>query len=441
METFSFFKNKNFLNIFIIILISIFFYKIFIEYQHLYPLHDEIISLDRYLEPKNFLRRDSTNNQLYLSFFGMLVNKIYGFEFYIFRSISFISFIGITILIRKTFNSTNLISIFFIIILSSDVLYNYIYLYRGYYVASFFLVLNLFFLKKYFLKKEDKDLKISLLMCFLIFTHSIYGLYFVIPILFVILIKIYNDKSIDKIKFIILYFFIPSYLVYSLVFVITGFAQNYPNNLNLTFLISNFFEVSVRSYIPGLKTVFFQDATKIYFSFISFINVFIKSTSISQTHQLSVLIIISLSIANILFKSLFRRKSFNYFDLLIIIFVIIFLIINRNPWLRVYVPISYLFIFYLLNEIQIYSKNNRIPFFKILSLFLSIILILMIYFTKPNNNYEELKKQILKIDDHKINCLTSNDKLSQYEVWVLINFYPNSCNYKYDKKKKENILF
>ena len=63
MKLFSnyYLSRLNYIDLFLLITVVIIFIKIFILYEH-YPLHDEIISLDRYLEPKNFIRRDSTNN-------------------------------------------------------------------------------------------------------------------------------------------------------------------------------------------------------------------------------------------------------------------------------------------------------------------------------------------------------------------------------------------
>ena len=94
-------SKKKFFNIYILLFIVLIFFKIFIFYDHLYPLHDEIISIDRYLEPKNFLRRDSTNNQMVLSFFGMIINTIFGFNFVLLRIISFFAFIGLVVVFKK----------------------------------------------------------------------------------------------------------------------------------------------------------------------------------------------------------------------------------------------------------------------------------------------------------------------------------------------------
>ena len=246
------------LDIYLIFFLILIFFKIFIFYDHLYPIHDEIISIDRYLEVKNFLRRDSTNNQLLLSFFGMITKSIFGFNFVLLRMISFLSFAALVIIFRKELKNFFLINILFLIILSSDLLFNYIYLYRGYYVASLIIVLNLYFLKKYFEKRKIKHLKYSLILSTLLCIHSIYSIYFLIPILFSIFIFIIIEKKFENIKIILKYFFLPSILIYFLIIYVTGFAQSYSGNLNLSFLLNNFYEVLINSFMPGIKTIFFS---------------------------------------------------------------------------------------------------------------------------------------------------------------------------------------
>lgn len=442
MKLFSnyYLSRLNYIDLFLLITVVIIFIKIFILYEH-YPIHDEIISLDRYLEPKNFIRRDSTNNQLFLSFFGMLIKLIYGFDFILFRMISFFSFIGIIIVLRNSFSSPFIYFLFFILILSSDLLFNYIYLYRGYYVASFILFFNLYLLKKYFQLNHTKFLKYSLFTSSILFIHSIYTVYFIIPILSVIFIKNFIDKKYSNIKTFMIYFIIPSMIGYSLIFIITGFAQTYSGNLNLSFLINNLFEVSIKSFLPGLKTVFFQDTIKLYFSLPAlFEKFFVGGAGPMTSQQITIFIIIISSMINLIYKLIFTKNTLNYFDYMVGIFFVSYLVINLNPWLRIFVPISFFFIFYLLNEIETFickiNKNHQ----KILTSFAFLAFLILITLTKPSENYGQLKNEIIKINEFKNDCSVANSKLNNYEVWILINFYPDDCEYYYDKKLKRNIL-
>ena len=94
-------------------------------------------------------------------------------------------------------------------------------------------------------------------------------------------------------------------------------------------------------------------------------------------------------------------------------------------------------IFYLINCISVLNLSNN----KILSKISFIICFFLITNVTPNTDFQQTKKEILKIDEYKFDCINANDKLNQYEVWVLINYYPNRCSYKYDSDLKENIIF
>ena len=70
------YKESTVLNALILLTITIFFFKIFIFYEH-YPLLDEVIVLDRYLEWKNFLRKDHIGNHTINSFIGVILKSIF----------------------------------------------------------------------------------------------------------------------------------------------------------------------------------------------------------------------------------------------------------------------------------------------------------------------------------------------------------------------------
>lgn len=435
-------SKKKFFNIYILLFIVLIFIKIFIFYDHLYPLHDEIISIDRYLEPKNFLRRDSTNNQMVLSFFGMIINTIFGFNFVFLRIISFFAFIGLVFIFKKNFKNFFILNFLFIIILSSDLLFNYIYLYRGYYISSFIVVLNLYFLKEYFSKQKLKYLKYSLVSSTLLCVNSIYAIYFLVPIFFTLLTFLIINKKLEFIKIIFNYFFLPCVFIYFMIITVTGFAQTFSGNLNLSFLINNFFEVLVKSFVPGVKLIFFQSAVlDLNFSLSSFWHKMIKGESgIMTNHQITILFVISLTIIILLSKILFYRNSLNYSDLMVAIFFLTFLLINKNPWLRVYVPITYFLLFNLLGEIK--ALISKVDYNKFKTNEIStIILIFFIIFASPNKNYEETRNEIINIKKYKNNCEVANNYLSQREIWIFVNFYPNYCEYQYDPNSRKNILF
>ncbi len=90
------FKKLNFDNQTLVrgILLStliIFAYKIFLDFEH-FPIHDEIITLDRYLRLDTFLLRTAPNNHVLLSLYGTIINSIFGYNFLILRICVFLGF-------------------------------------------------------------------------------------------------------------------------------------------------------------------------------------------------------------------------------------------------------------------------------------------------------------------------------------------------------------
>ena len=86
--------------------------------------------------------------------------------------------------------------------------------------------------------------------------------------------------------------------------------------------------------------------------------------------------------------------------------------------------------------LNIIFRNSFLSF-----LFCTLSLIITIPYININNNYlQELKNKIKLIDNFKNDCDRSNKILDQDHIWILINFYPNRCYYKYDYLKKINII-
>tara|TARA_Y100000741_G_C18070581_1_gene484369 strand:- start:400 stop:720 length:321 start_codon:yes stop_codon:yes gene_type:complete len=105
------------------------------------------------------------------------------------------------------------------------------------------------------------------------------------------------------------------------------------------------------------------------------------------------------------------------------------------------VPITFFLLFYLLNEIKNFlSRFKNKNKFKINEISFIILLFLAIL-VSPNRNYEQFKDEIIKIDKYKENCGLANEFLTQKEIWILINFYPRACKYKYDSQLLKNITY
>jgi len=252
-------KKINLLEFTLIITIIFLVVKIFII-SKLYPAHDEIITFDRYLNWHKFFRRDTPNNHFLLSFLGTISNQIFGFNFYILRFISFLSLVGIFYIYSKIFKNYLILTLFLTTIFSSQIILNFSYLFRGYYLSSFICTLIFYYLNKYFYKKKIKHIEKIFFFNFLLAIHSLYTLYIVIPILISLSILLIKEKK----KLILLnksinYFVAPTIFIYLISIIVTGFSNEFSNNLNIKFLLNNTVTVLENSFIPGFRSIFLND--------------------------------------------------------------------------------------------------------------------------------------------------------------------------------------
>ena len=62
---------------------------------------------------------------------------------------------------------------------------------------------------------------------------------------------------------------------------------------------------------------------------------------------------------------------------------------------------------------------------------------------KPDENFYQTKIAIDKINSLKNNysCKEFNKELTEYEIWIVKNYYPNLCNYYYNFSNEKNVLY
>jgi len=444
----SVFLKKNSLKLLICFLSIVLSIKIFLFHQH-YPGHDEIITFDRYLRWHTFLRRDAPNNHLLLSFIGTIINSIFGFNFYLLRFVAFLSLIGIFLIYSKLFKNFFVFTLFFVTIVSSEAIFNYSYLFRGYYLSSFISVIIYYYLYKYyFVKNKTKYISIIFFLNFLLCIHALYTLYIWAPVIIGLSIFLIKEKKIKiLIKNFFIYFLIPALIFYIIIITITGFSNEFSGNLNISFLYNNKISVIKRSLVPGIVAIFFDEnlsTTSFLSSFETRLLTIKDFFYLFYSHTIIFLILFFsflLAIIKILFKKI------NVFDLITFIFIFIFIFFNKplSGYYRVYISFIYFFIFYIVHNLEVLLKY--ITFNKIFknNLYHTIIcLFILTYFLETleiNTKYsQELKTSVKKINIHKNDCNEANDTLDQYQIWILINFYPKNCYYYYDDNKKINIL-
>jgi len=439
------FKNtdeKKLLDLLIFLTIIVFYIKIFHLYDH-YPLLDEVIVLDRYLEWKSFLRKDHIGNHTINSFIGVILKSLFGYNFELLRFISFFCFSLILLVFRMIFEKIYLYIFFLSLIIFSNILFNYIYIFRGYYVHAFLCALSFFFLKKYFFNgRKQLILNIILFLIFLQLAHSLFTIYIAIPIFILLLIDNYKKKILlQNIPNYIIFLILPVFLIYLLYMFLDGFVTLHSNNLNFKFLLENFFIIFIDCIKQGFRMIFFSSYTETnYFSFFATVKMLYNGYDSILVAEPIILLIYFLSISFSIFNIL-SLKKFSYLDFLILLIFTFFILTFKHPTLRVHIGPAIFCLFYIVNNLNIILEKIKILNIKayyLTSIFICFLLIMSVF---PNKDFQQLKNHVIKIDKYKHDCNIANKELNSSEKWVLINFYPNACNYRYDAKIKDNFLF
>jgi hypothetical protein len=345
---------------------------------------------------------------------------------------------------RKLYPNIMAYCTFIIIILSSQLLTNYIFINRGYYSFAFLTVLNFFFLKKFILNKYDnKNFKILLLINLILICHSIFTLYIAIPVLIFLIFTLYKKFTLNKVKLFLIFFIIPLFLFYFFIIILEGFTIVYWDNLNISFFLNNFFRIYLDGFVPGFKMIFLNphyDNHRLEGNFIlNFYNSLITPSDSMVLRQYTIFIIYLISYSILVYKIFI--KKFNYLDFILINILLFFYIIHLIPVPRIHVGICFFHIFYIFENIFDYFKKNL--FNNKFSIFFIFILFIILINVKSDENFYQTKTTIDKINLLKNNysCKEFNKELTEYEIWIVKNYYPNLCNSYYDFKNQKNVLY
>jgi hypothetical protein len=454
---FNFYQNKKekfLLDLTILFTLILLFIKFFILIE-VYPLHDEVVIIERNTKWHNFLWRNYTSNHTINSLLAVIIKSIFGFNLLYYRFVSFIFFALILILFRKLYPSLLLYCIFITIILSSQLLTNYIWIFRGYYSWAFFTVLNFFYLKKFIQNNFDKkNFNILLIINLILLCHAIFTLYIVVPTfisLFFIFIKNFKKKKF-KVKEIILNFFIffliPLISFYFLIITIEGFIINHWDKLTMNFFVSNIFNIIRDGFVPGFKSIFLNSHLNQYepksnffiFFYNSLINNSLTTAKPQIEPQYTILIAYVISFFIFVYRTLTKRLD--YLDLALVSIFLFFYVINFVPEPRIHVGIVFFNIFYIFNNLYLFCiKRTKVnSLVTVLFVFLAIFSISK---TKIDTRYYETKLFVDKINllKQKNNCSELNNLLDEYEIWIMKNIYINECRFYYDFKNDKNILY
>lgn len=442
MFDFKYISEKKILDFLIILTIIVFYFKIFHFYDH-YPLFDEVIVLDRYLEWKSFLRKDHIGNHTINSFIGVILKSIFGYNFELLRFVSFFCFILILLFFRLMFKNIYLYIFFISLIVFSNVLFNYMYIFRGYYVHAFLCAAIFYFLKKYFVHGRNKiNLNIILFLIFVQLAHSLFTVYVAVPIFILILIDNYkNDLIKNNIFNYLLYLILPVFFSYLLYAFLEGFVALHYGNLNFDFLSENFFLIFPECVKKGFELMFFSAYTPSdFFSLFDTIGMIYHGYDDIVVSEPIILLIYFLSISFALFNCL-RLKTFSYLDYLIIIIFVFFILLFKKPPLRVHIGTSIFCLLYIINCLELYLPKINVSDIKSYYITSVTICIFLIFSASPNKDFQQSKNDIIKIDEYKHDCKLANTELNSPQKWILINYYPNACKHRYDGTIQDNFLY
>jgi hypothetical protein len=332
------------------------------------------------------------------------------------------------------------------LIFTSSILTNYIYIFRGYYIWAFLSVLNFFFLKKLFLNNfNNKYYNIVLFLNLLLVCHALFTLYIVVPIIFVISLKIVEEKDIKKVFNFFLFFFIPAIIFYFFIILLEGFVINFSYaDHNFHFFIKNIYKIFSIGFLSGFKNIFFSTHLDQYeskgFFFLNLFKSFVTGNSIINP-QYTILFIYLLSLPILLYRLCSKKRT--AIDFIIITIIIFFYIIHKIPELRVHIGIVFFFIFYIFDNIyKILLGLNINKNIKHLLTFLMISF--LIFKVQPDYRFSnDTKDSLNKIQSLMKNhsCDELNILLDEYQVWIVKNYYSKSCLSRYDFFQKKNILY
>lgn len=437
---FSKFKNIDVLSFIISIILYL---KFFLFIEHI-PLHDEVTAIERFTEWKNFLRKDGVNNHTLISVYGFLVRSFYGFDLSIFRLISFFSFVGIIFLFNRIFNNFFYCLLFMLIIFNSNFLLNAINTYRGYYIYAFLSCLIFYFLIIFDQNHNNSKILIYIfVVSALLVINALYGLFIVFPVLISIFSKIFNKKIFYKNG--IIFFGAPVILFYIIFCFLDGLVINNNNNLNFNFIIENFSLIFFENIQTGFINIFnaTPELTKDnhYQSYIYTFKRFLNGEDYIYSKENLYILIYFLSFFFLIYNFF---RSFLLIDLTILFMFLFYFIVDKDPFIRVHSGKIYYCIFY------IFYNFNKLFAIKLLSnsskyknLIISIFIIYLTLNQNPDLKWQETRQSVdnIKKNLELNNCQKSNEILSEYEIWIVKNIFPNLCRSRYDFERKKNILF
>ena len=364
----------------LLLYLSILFYFYFLK-STTFIDNDEIVNINTYLYPELLFLKNYPNNHIFTSLYGIVIKFFFGIDIIYLRLLSWFSFLGIIYFFLKIFKNNLTLSLFILLFSLSNYLFTYAIFFRGYYFFFFLFVLIFYLLKKYDHSKSYKYIKIIFLLCSILIFGIMSNLYIVLPLIIVFLLTL--KKKI--IKIFLIYFFIPTFISQSLSIISVGIATNYQIFIDHYGFNIYFFQLIIDNFSTilnsGFKTIFFSPYTAE--------NLDLKEMIKFFNYDLSIFFIFFISLFIAIYN--FVKKKKNIFDIIIILFFITFIILNKTPPLRAHIGYIYFFIFYIFSNFE--NKYN----YKLSEVFKTTCLIITLVFSLIIINFKQ--STVLTVDD------------------------------------------
>jgi hypothetical protein len=398
-----------------------------------FPEGDEVSSITQYTDIRSVFSKNYPNNHVLNSFLSFIINNLFGVNIVFLRFISILSLLAIIVLFFYLSKSYNLTFLLILAYLTNNLLITYSALYRGYYLQAFFFTIT-FILFKTINKNCILKIKIIYLLSCALLIHLVTSAYLILPILLVATYKLFYSNEFNlfyKIKCILLYFFIPLSITQLITYFITGLY-----NLRIT----NFSEVlslfyNLDSYIlsvlyQGFLLIYFNQWTNVRLSD-NYTELFLM---IGQNPIFFSIFVLSLikALMSLFSKSKFFKKS-QELDLVVILFFVFFILIDRLPFERVFIGFYFFFAFYLLLGFDLPRLN------KLWTIFLTYVLVFLISINLvkldfSNNLGTNFYKREAALEKLFYDCKLNSVKLIETDRHVAYYIYLKNC------KKKPDIL-
>ena len=370
----------------------------FITFEH-YAESDEIASIALLSSFKTSLIKFWGHNHFLTTQIGNLIIYIFGVDIMKLRLLSLTCFIIMILLIQRYFKDYSKTFAFIFICLSINMIISYFSIYRGYAISSLLFTLVFFLID--FKKNNLENSRLLYLILALLIIHNESTLFLIIPILLVFnfeYLKNTNKFIFKAYKNLFLFFIIP-FLSLLLMFSFTEGLYlkkifiNASNYMSIfPFIFNNFFNI----ISVGFFKLIFNEANSVSL----FSNLDDSYILVKKDPYLFLIFVISL-LKSIYF--IFFKKDKDIIHLIIFIFFITFLLINRNGPTRIYTGFISFFIIYLLRDFNLDLIKNRFFNFKLFNIIIVLLIFIKLYSIEfPNVDTE--KQSYITLKENLVNC-------------------------------------